>query len=403
MVDRAGAAFHVIHVSIRVIAFLQKASVQFLDPQPQAVEVAFVLVASHHFVRVINDAELQLHRAQSVRARQVIQLVADRLEQALLAAMQEVALLDVRAKTQPSPRGLELAAPVVLHFEIVAAREAELHRVLAHRIAPHAATATEPDVIIDLAVHDHGAGPEIIVAAIFVVRQTGRPADGFGKLVALGEELIDRQAAHLLRVDREGRAIRAAGPGLHRARPGRHAVVAEVGEVRLRVIGVGHADGARAGVGHRDAIANEPAMRLHRRGDLGGERVVADQQIAVRARIIHRDGNPVRQIRVGRIGQLDVVAGIHDLVFERDRAHAVRVRDSRGDLHRHAAGRLLGRVRNLTDLRRRIVGEDGIDRAWRGVDTAAAAGLPDEPRVEKEVAAATQRGARVVGLDGDGV
>ena len=392
MVDRAGAAFHVVHVSIRIIAFFEETPVLLLHRQPQPVKVVLILVARNRFARVVNDAELQLHRSQSICAGQVIQLVADRLEQALLAAMQEVALLDVGAKAQAPPGSLQFPTPVVRHFKIVAAVEAELHRVLAHRVAPHAAATAEADVVVHLAVHDHGAGPEIIVAAVSVVRQTRRPAHGLGKLVALGDELIDRQPVHLLRRYGERHAVRPRIARLHRAAPGGDAVIDEVGKVRLWIVRVGHAHRTRTGVRDRDAITDQPPVRLHGRRNLGGERVVACREITGGAEVVHRHGNPVGGVGVGRVGQLDVSARIHNLIFQRHRAHAVGVRDLGGDLHRHAARRLLGRVLDLADLRRRVVGEDGVDRARRRSGAAGTAGLPDEPGVKKEIAAAGDGG-----------
>src|SRR5688572_30625012 len=101
-----------------------------------------------------------------VGARQVEQLEPDGLEEPLLSALAEVALLDDRREVELLPLDGVLAAVVVSWLELVVSIEIELPHVLAHGVAPDAAARPEVDVLVNPAVIDEGSGPRVLAPAV---------------------------------------------------------------------------------------------------------------------------------------------------------------------------------------------------------------------------------------------
>ena len=79
----------------------------------------------------------------------------------------------IAPRVELRPRRVVLAAVVVAGLEIVPAIEVELPHVLAHRVPPHAAAGAIADVVVDLAVVDERAVPEVAVAAVAAARGVG--------------------------------------------------------------------------------------------------------------------------------------------------------------------------------------------------------------------------------------
>ena len=86
--------------------------------------------------------------------------------QALLSAVQVVALLDDRREVQFVPRGLVPPAEIVAGLEAVPAQEVELPHVLAHGVPPDTAAHAEVDVVVDVAVVDKGGGHDSSVGSL---------------------------------------------------------------------------------------------------------------------------------------------------------------------------------------------------------------------------------------------
>ena len=193
-----------------------------------------------------------------MHAGQAEQFVTDRFKHSLLAAMQVIALLNVRSKARPSPERLVLAAPVVARLEVVSAIEPELPRVFSHGITPYAASHAVANVVVHLAVIDERPEPQIIVAAILVVRSPGIPTCRREHRTLFRHQLIHRQSIHFVRADGE----RGRYPGTNGPCPRRHAFVNEISEVRLRIVRVGDGNGRACRICGSDAVANQSAMRL---------------------------------------------------------------------------------------------------------------------------------------------
>ena len=172
VVQRPCAAFHVVNVTVGQSAFVEKPAVLLLGYQIQSPEIAVELIGRGGLVHTVDDAELDVSRERRVHARQTEQFVADRLKHPLLAAVEIIALLNVRPEAQSPPQGLVFAAPVVARRKVVSAIEPEFPRVFAHGITPHATAHPVAHVVVHLAIVYQRAAPEVIVAAILVV---GRP------------------------------------------------------------------------------------------------------------------------------------------------------------------------------------------------------------------------------------
>ena len=198
VIERAGAGLHVVNVAVGQTAFVQKAAVLFLGHQVQSPEIAAELIGRRRLDHIIDDAKLDVGRERSVHSRQAKQFVADRFKHPLLAAVQIVALLNVRPEAQPSPERFVFAAPVVARLEIVSAIETEFPRVFGHGITPHAPAHSVAHVVVNLAVVNHRPQPQIIVAAILVVRGAGIPARGRENGIAFGEQLENRKPVHFI-------------------------------------------------------------------------------------------------------------------------------------------------------------------------------------------------------------
>src|SRR5262249_14101929 len=152
-----------------------------------------------------------------VHAREAEKFVAYRFEHALLAAMEEVALLNVRPETKPTPDRVEFPPPVVARLQIVSSIEGEFPRVLAHRVAPDTAAHPEPALIVDLSVGGLCACPQIITAHVLIVGLARRPAGRDRNRIAFGDEMINGQAVHFIGADGDEDAVRSRDAGLHRS------------------------------------------------------------------------------------------------------------------------------------------------------------------------------------------
>ena len=186
----------------------------------------------------------------------------------------------------------------------MAAIQIELPHVLNHRIAPDAAARAIADVIVHLAVVHHRTPP--LVKTAVVPAEPGRVRH----CVALRDQMIRRQMPHDICAERH----RHSRAGTHRPRPRRNAVVNEVSKVRRRIVRVWHANAQATCIVCDDAIAHQPPMLLQRGGQLGRINPVLRRQIRPDAIVLHHDARPIGEI--GRIVQLNVRAGIHDLMFQ---------------------------------------------------------------------------------------
>src|SRR4030095_4561137 len=149
-----------------------------------------------------------------------------------LSPVQVVTLLDARGEVELAPTGLELAAEVVPHPQSMPRQEVELPHVLPHGVAPDASTSPIADVVVDFAAHDQSALPRVAVPS--VLRVPRRVLDG----LPLCDQVIGGHAREHFR-----RVLNDAGPGcigasgLDRAEPWWWAVVDEIGEIRLGIVG----------------------------------------------------------------------------------------------------------------------------------------------------------------------
>ena len=313
VVEFPGAALHLVEVAVGELVLVEKLSVHLFDGEVEALEVGIELVAgSAVLAGTLDDAEVDEMRVRGGIAREVVQAEARSLEKALFAALLEVALLDEGGEIELAPTVGVFLPEAVPGFEAVAAVEVELPHVLAHRVAPDPTAGAEADVVVDDTVVDQGALPEVVAATVLAGGGIGNRlcAD---VVVASGDELIDGDFTLEWGkgVEVVGN-VRGGGRGL--AGVIRNAVVDEIGEVWLRIVGVRGGDGMGRAVSGGEAVADETAVGLDARGDDGGENVVACEGIAVGAVVAHGKRGPARL--VAGIGDFDVIARLDDLIIE---------------------------------------------------------------------------------------
>ena len=239
----------------------------------------------------------------------------------------------------------------------MARQKVELPLVLARTVTIRLPARAEANVIVDDAVIDERAAPEVVAAHVALDPVRLGNELGIGHIGVVGNQVIGGQTRHLaevIRVDLRQRAARC--PRVDRTVPRRHAIVDEERKVGLRVFGGGGHNAASAAVDGLDAVAQQIAI-AHQRGR-------QRYGVAVVAGGLHHVGRPRRG--VGRVGEADVAARRHRLQPQPHRADAVRVRHVRADGNRVARGGRDGLVGHGVDEGRRVAGEHGIGAAGRG-------------------------------------
>ena len=192
---------------------------------------------------------------------------------------------------------------MVARAKTVPTVEVELPHVLAHRIAPHAAACPVADVIVHLAVVNQRAFPLVIVAAVLFV-----PCRGFD-VVFLGDQVVDRHAGQRL-----GWVFDDLAAGTRAPFPTGDAVVAKVGKVGRRIVGVGRGDRLAKRGPDCHPVADEVAMLLNGLGHLRAEDAVPGLGVARLAKVVHRQGLPV--LLIGGIVNVDVATWANDLILD---------------------------------------------------------------------------------------
>ena len=140
---------------------------------------------------IVDDAPLDPMCARARNTEHVEEPQRDGLEHALFTAMEEIALLDEWPQIHLVVGGLIGVAVIVLEEKAVVVREVQLPRVLAHSVAPYAATSAVAHVIIDVTIVDDRAGPvEYLVAVPTLLKL------GVENPLGFGDELIDGESAH---------------------------------------------------------------------------------------------------------------------------------------------------------------------------------------------------------------
>ena len=195
-----------------------------------------------------------------------------------------------------------------------------------------------------------------------------------GHVRPVRNEMIGRQGAH----QRGRKSGRRAGGGLIPARPRRDAAVAEICEVRLPVVCIGHGHGGSA-VRGADAVAHQPAVGLQGARHRHGENAVTGEGVAILAVVLHRQAGPAGG--VGGVHLPDVAPWIHHLILRRHGGHPLRIGYPGRDHHRHACGWQSRRVGHLPDRGRRGNGIGGVLLPWGAI------GRHREPqlRIDEEV------------------
>ncbi len=319
VVQRAGAALHLVEVAVGQVVLVEKAAVHLLDGHVQTPEVPIVLraaggqgrmggVARAVLVGLVDDPKLHIVGLGGRGPGQIVDPEGERLEHPLLAPLPETALLDARREIQLVPGGAVRISVIVAGLEVVPALEIDLGHILAHRVAPDSTSGTVADVVVDVAVIDESSPPLIIAAPVL-----GQPRAVLD-VALLADQVVDGQAAHHF----GGILDDGRDAGLHRPAPGGYAIVDEIGKIRLRVIVVRHRDRIAEAIRYGDPVADQAAVHLHAGRNLHGVDIVQGPRIAAQAIIMHGDGGP--PVRVLGVKACDVGTGIHDLVLQARRS-----------------------------------------------------------------------------------
>ena len=352
----AGVGFDRVDVAVLEAAFVEEVALARLDAEVEPPQVALVLRRGRRFGRVVDHAQVQVGGAHRGHAGDLVDPVRDRFLDPGGPAVHRCPRAGVGIDQDVVPGFLERSAEIVVGLVVAGAVEVHIPLVLARQVGRPLAAHPELDVVVHLAAVDHRAveAAVLIGAVVLAVGHVRRPRDQ----VERSDRFQQRRGIGLRRSGRE--PVEGGRP--HRPRPGGYAGIGEVGEVRLLVVGVRHALRVAQGIGEADLVAHQPAVDLERPGQHGGVHVVARHHVAVGSVVKHGDRRPSGGIggivQVGEdAGGVDqfqrhVAAGIHRLVGQRHRAHAVGVGDLGGDGDGVAGHRRLRRVLDLADLRR---------------------------------------------------
>ncbi len=212
-------------------------------------------------------------------------------------------------------------------------------------------------------IRDHlTKGEELEIAVDLVVLAVG-------DVRGIRDQVIDRDRLQQLAAE----GLDRGRPRLIRALPGRHPVIAEIGEIRLGVIGIRNLDPGSSGIDGVDSVSDQLSVNLRARRNDGRVVNVAGHQVAVGPIVVHREFGPARP--VARIRQADVAPGGNDLIAQRHRGDRFGVGDLRGHAHGLARQRSDRGVVDLADLGRGHRREDRILSARRGSCSAGRRGL----------------------------
>ena len=354
----AGLVDELVEVALLESVRLHEAHVVGLEDEVEAVEITAPPI--RRLGCAIDDPPVHPVRVDRRHADLVVEVHVDGLVEPV---GERRLVVESLAGGQRAPLLRVLFAGLVARLEVVTVVEPEAHRSLAALVVAAVGSAQPvADVVIDDAVVDDGGIPVVeepplgaladLVAAIV--------GEALRVVLAARDDVVDR---HRLQ---RGRRVAVVV---------RHAVVDEVGKIQGRVVGVRHAGGESEPVRDRDAVAHQRAVRLG--WQRGGIDVVAGERIAARAVIGHHHQRPaslvggvVRAVRSGgnvryRVRQLrrHVGPGGDQLVFQVDRADALRVGHLGGDHDHVGGGRLLRRVVDLADVGWRVGRETGVLRA----------------------------------------
>ncbi len=261
----ARAGVHLIEIAVRQIARLEEAAVHFFHRQVEAPQIALVLRGGG-FVALVDDTELYEVGGRRRDTCQGEDTHGERLEHSVLAPIAAVDMLHAPGEVQLVPLYRVGCAVGVPGLEAMTGQEVELPLVLARGVAERLPARAEANVVVDDAVVDQRAAPEIVAAHVTLEPLRVGDELGIGHVRVVGDEMIDRQRCHLGEVEGVDLCQCAAGrPRVDRAVPGRHAIVDEEREVRLRVLGRRGHDAAPAAVDGFDAVAQQIAMANQRR------------------------------------------------------------------------------------------------------------------------------------------